>query len=171
MVLLAFEVVVDSDGDGDADDDNERGKRGDWHSNNGRGDVEGVEGDHDRDGVVDAVKVGKEIILEAEGFVINGKVEVRHVAEGDDVEQKLEFEIEDGAPDTVYTLRIYFGDVPVELGPVTSDADGEFEVKFKTGADEPGFVIEDFLAMDMDVTHITAVEILLDGEVVLGGDF
>lgn len=178
LSLIAFEIVADDDGDGDADDDNDRGKKGDKHSNNGRGNGNGNgndndddDDDDDSDSAGDVIEVGAETILAAEGEEISGKAEFSYVEEADEVEQELEVEIEHAAPETEYSLLVFFGDQAVEFGTFTSDALGEFKAEFKNEESDDEATLADLLPEGSDVRDITGVQILQDGNVILEGDF
>ena len=167
--LIAFEVIVDVDGDGDADDDNHRGRRDD-NSGNGNGDDDNDDGNDDDVNGDGRIEIGTEIRLEADGTEVNGKVETRYRVENDEVDQKLEVEVEDAPPGTVYSILVFFGDESVDFGTLTADELGNAEVEFETGDDGEEGELSALLPDGLDVRDITVVQILLDGDVVLEGN-
>jgi hypothetical protein len=179
LSLLAFEIVTDEDGDGDADDDNRRGKRGDENSNIGRGngnddDDDSSSDDDDSDSDSDSsdeIEVGAEIILAADGVEANGKVDYSYQQEGTEIEQELEIELEDADSDTAYTLVIFFGDTSVELGSFTTNSFGDLEVELRADSDSDDGSLGEFIPEGLDIRDLTRVQVLLNGEVILAGDF
>lgn len=165
--LIAFEVIVDVDGDGDADDDNHRGGRRNDNSGNGNGNDNDSDDDVNDDG---RIEIGTEIKLESDSTEVNGKVETRYREENGEVDQKLEIEVEDAPPGTVYSVLVFFGDESVDFGTLTVDELGNAEVEFETGDDGEEEELSALLPDGLDVRDITAVQILLDGDVVLEGD-
>ncbi|MFN3163062.1 MAG: DUF5666 domain-containing protein [Pseudohongiellaceae bacterium] len=184
LSLLAFEIVTDEDGDGDADDDNRRGERGDENSNRGRGnggnddddsnDDNGTDDDDSNDDNSDSrdeIEVGAEIILRADGVAANGKAKYSFEQNGSEIEQELEIELEDAASDTDFALVITFGDTPVELGTFTSNSFGELEVELRANSDDREGSLGEFIPEGLDIRDITGVQMLLNGDVILEGDF
>jgi hypothetical protein len=184
LSLLAFEIVTDEDGDGDADDDNRRGERGDENSNRGRGnggnddddsnDDNGTDDDDSNDDNSDSrdeIEVGAEIILRADGVAANGKAKYSFEQNGSEIEQELEIELEDAASDTDFALVITFGDTPVELGTFTSNSFGELEVELRANSDDGEGSLGEFIPEGLDIRDITGVQMLLNGDVILEGDF
>ena len=190
FAVLAFEVVVDVDGDGDADDDNKRGKRGQGN-NNGHGDGDDDDDDSnddsddddgnddsnddgdDDDGSddSDSITVGAEISLVAEDSDLNGKAEIKYRSENGNVEQELEIELEDATAGAIYTILVFFGDESVTLGSITANDLGVVKAEYETGSDDPDRDLSALLPDGRDVRDITGVQILLDDNVVLDGDF
>ncbi len=167
LSLLAYEIAVDEDGDGDADDDSRRGSRGDEHSQNGRL-------DHNDDDSVGSIEIGSEIILSSDATAVSGKVEFSYETEGDTIEQELEIELEHAPAGAVYDVIVFFGGTSVEFGSGTANNEGEFELKFKSGDDTPDaddLDLEPLLPVGNDVRDITAVQILMNGAVILEGSF
>lgn len=184
LSLLAFEIVTDEDGDGDADDDNRRGERGDENSNRGRGnggnddddsnDDNGTDDDDSNDDNSDSrdeIEVGAEIILRADGVAANGKAKYSFEQNGSEIEQELEIELEDAASDTDFALVITFGDTPVKLGTFTSNSFGELEVELRANSDDGEGSLGEFIPEGLDIRDITGVQMLLNGDVILEGDF
>ncbi len=161
LSLIGFEIVADVDGDGDADDDNKRGKKGDKNSNRGRDD------DSDDQGT----EVGAEIVLARVGAQENGKAEYSFSGEGASAEQELEVELEDGEAAVVYSIIVFFGADSVEFGDFTSDARGDFEVKYRSGGTSPETALDELLPEGKDVRDITSIQITQDGSIVAEGTF
>ena len=173
LSLIAFEVVIDVDGDGDADDDNNRAKRGKDNKNNGKGN-NNKDNDDDDDGDSsdsDVIKVGAEITLESDDTEVGGKAEYKYVAEGDAVEQEFEIEIEGADAGADFSVVIVFGDVSVELGTITANELGIAEAEFKAGDDDAELDLSAFIPEASDIRDITVVQLLLDGVVILEGEF
>lgn len=176
LSVIAFEVVIDVDGDGDADDDNQRGRRGSGNSGNGNGNGNngngnGNSGDDDDDDDNESIDVGAEITLSSDSSDVSGKAETSYEEENGEVEQELEIELEDAAAGTIFTLTVFFGEESVEFGTTTADELGLVEVKFETGDDDADQDLSTLLPDGLDVRDITAVQVLVDGSIVLEGSF
>ncbi|MCH8173722.1 MAG: hypothetical protein IIC59_00920 [Proteobacteria bacterium] len=87
------------------------------------------------------------------------------------MEQELEIELEDATAGGTYTILVFFGDESVALGSITANDHGIIEAEYETGADDPDRDLSALLPDGRDVRDITGVQILLDGNVVLEGDF
>jgi len=156
--LIAFEIVVDVDGDGDADDDNQRGRDDDNGNENDDDD------DLDNDG---RVEIGSEVRLEHDTTAVNGKVETRYRVEDGEIDQNVEFEVEDAMPGSVFSITVYFGDESIDFGTMTADELGNAEVEFETDEGDEDGELAALLPEGTDVRDITRVQISLEGEVIL----
>lgn len=151
--IIARKIEVDADGDRDADDDSR-----------GRGD----------DGVADDgedSEIGREIRLRTAASNLEGKAEVRLRTRSGVADQKLEIELENSEADLTYTLWVYFGEQVVEFGTLSTDQFGEAEVEFEIDDDISDRDLAPLLPEGLNVLDISAVEVLLDGAVVLEGSF
>ena len=173
FAVLAFEVVVDVDGDGDADDDNKRGRRGhgsgDDDNDNDNNDDSDAGNDVDNEG--GSIEVGAEISLNSASSELNGKAETRYRETDGSVSQKFEIEIEDAVAEASYVIVVLFGSESVEFGSITANDLGAAEVEYKTGDEDPDLDLSALLPDGSNVRDITGVQILLDGDIVLEGDF
>ena len=99
---------------------------------------------------------------------LDGKVETRYRAENDQTNQEIEVEVENAAPGTVYSIRVFFGDQEVDFGTMTANGEGEAEREFELedGAGD----LADLLPAGLTVRDMTRVRILEDGNTVLEGD-
>ncbi len=144
LAVVASEIVVDSDNDGDADDDHRR-----W--------VPGLDfpGNVLRrfSATLDAVDPEASI---------NGSIRI----EFPPVKEELQLKIHDAAATTTYMVHALVGETLVDLGTVTTDAEGEAEMEIEFGEDGVADLPEDTSPMD-----ISEVEISLEGTVVLQGSF
>ncbi len=91
--------------------------------------------------------------------------------EGTEIEQELEIELEDADSDTAYTLVIFFGDTSVELGSFTTNSFGDLEVELRADSDSDDGSLGEFIPEGLDIRDLTRVQVLLNGEVILAGDF
>ena len=171
LSILAFELVVDEDGDGDADDDNRRKGRGRGNGN-GNGNSDSDDDSDSDDG--ELLVVSRETSLKAEGTELSGKAEIKYQEEGSEIEQKVEVEIEDALADTEYSIVVSFvgSDTGTEFGTFTTDEFGSAKAEFKTDADDDDEQdLIPLLAESSDVRDISGIQILLEGEVIVEGDF
>jgi len=159
LTILAFEIVVDEDGDGDADDDNPRVKRDkDRGQGNGIGKDRGFE--------------GSEILLLSETAAIRGKTEFKYEEDDGEVEQEFELKIENGDADTTFSVIVFFTDTEVDFGAITTDDSGRAKMEFESDEDnESDGNLNDLLPEGLDVRDITAIQIVLDGTIILEGSF
>lgn len=173
LAVVAAEVVVDVDGDGDADDDNKRGKSHGKGNGKGNGNGNGNDDDDDDsdDDGSDSIEVGAEIKLESDSTEVSGKAETEFKDSNGEVEQEFEVELEHADPGTVFTIVVSFGDNTVEFGSITANNRGIAEVKYRSGDDDPAQDLTALLPEGNDVRDITKVQILIDSDVVLEGDF
>ena len=172
FAIVAAEVVVDVDGDGDGDDDNKRGKSSGKSNGNGNNDDDDDSNDDDNSNdSSDPVEVGAEIKLESDFSEVSGKAETGFKDINGKVEQEFEVELEDAVAGTVFTLVVSFDDNAVEFGTITVNDLGRAEVKFRNGDDDPEQDLTALLPDGSDVRDITRIQIVIDGDVVLEGDF
>ena len=164
--------MVDVDGDGDGDDDNKRGKSSGKSNGNGNNDDDDDSNDDDNSNdSSDPVEVGAEIKLESDFSEVSGKAETGFKDINGKVEQEFEVELEDAVAGTVFTLVVSFDDNAVEFGTITVNDLGRAEVKFRNGDDDPEQDLTALLPDGSDVRDITRIQIVIDGDVVLEGDF
>jgi hypothetical protein len=147
--LIAVKLAPDDDGDQDADDD--------FPDDNGS-----TPGDD--------IELGTEVALLAVNSSLSGKVETRYRDRAGNVDQKLEVEVEDSAPGITYALKVHFADQVVDFGTLTSNQFGEASVEFEVDDNVTGLDLAPLLPAGKSVLDVDAVEVLLNGEIVLVGN-
>ncbi|MCH8264728.1 MAG: hypothetical protein IIC10_04955 [Proteobacteria bacterium] len=144
-------------------------KRGARYVNGNNNDDSDAGNDVDNEG--GSIEVGAEISLNSASSELNGKAETRYRETDGSVSQKFEIEIEDAVAGASYVIVVLFGSESVEFGSITANDLGVAEVEYETGDDDPDLDLSALLPDGRDVRDITGVQILLDGNVVLEGDF
>lgn len=147
--LIAVKLAPDDDGDQDADDD--------FPDDNGN-----TPGDD--------IELGTEVALLAVNSSLSGKVETRYRDRAGNVDQKLEVEVEDSAPGITYALKVHFADQVVDFGTLTTNQFGEASVEFEVDDNVTGLDLAPLLPAGKSVLDVDAVEVLLNGEIVLVGN-
>lgn len=150
LMIEIYELVVDDDNDGDADDDHKRGHR------HGHG--------PDVSGNPNSATVSANLTAVGGDSSASGNIRVSIAPNGQEVRVK----VEGAAPNTMHTVHVLVGGVPIELGSVESDDEGEVEIELKSTGNSPASLL---LPAGTTTADLTDVEVSVAGTVVLSGLF